>query len=117
MSQRCRDNYFTKHLPFDNCGLDGEEFNGNGALMRILPFALFAYYNKKTNWETNKNVVLALGEPAVEIVYDMATGLQVLDENNKPVLKFKIGDGVTTWENLNYQTGDFQTVLSFRRRH
>lgn len=64
------------------------------------------------NWETNKNVVLALGEPAVEIVYDMATGLQVLDENNKPVLKFKIGDGVTTWENLNYQTGDFQTVLN-----
>lgn len=45
------DNYFTKHLPFDNCGLNGEEFNGNGALMRILPFALFAYYNKKTNWE------------------------------------------------------------------
>ena len=27
------------------CGLDGENYNGNGSLMRIHPFVLFAYFN------------------------------------------------------------------------
>lgn len=28
------------------CGIDGEQANGNGSLMRILPVALYSYYKK-----------------------------------------------------------------------
>lgn len=33
------------------CGLDGENYNGNGSLMRIHPFALFLYFQGKANEE------------------------------------------------------------------
>lgn len=36
------DNYFTHKKPWDKCGLDGERSNGNGSIMRIHPFVLFA---------------------------------------------------------------------------
>ncbi len=36
------------------CGKEGEMYNGNGSLMRILPLALFSYYKKYTNEETIK---------------------------------------------------------------
>ena len=37
---------YTKGLEPLECGLKGEDNNGNGSLMRILPVALFSYYNK-----------------------------------------------------------------------
>ena len=37
------DNYFAYHKPIEECGLTGERSNGNGSLMRIHPFVLYAY--------------------------------------------------------------------------
>ena len=37
--------YFNDNYPIDNCGLSDERSNGNGSLMRIHPFVLYAYYN------------------------------------------------------------------------
>ena len=37
------DNYFVYHKPVEECGLVGEYSNGNGSLMRIYPFVLYAY--------------------------------------------------------------------------
>ncbi len=36
------DNYFAYHKPVEECGLTGERSNGNGSLMRIHPFVLYA---------------------------------------------------------------------------
>lgn len=33
------------------CGIDGEQANGNGSLMRILPVALYSYYKKLSDVE------------------------------------------------------------------
>ena len=40
---RAIDNYFAHHKPVEECGLTGEHSNGNGSLMRIHPFVLYAY--------------------------------------------------------------------------
>lgn len=40
------DNYFVHHKPVEECGLAGERSNGNGSLMRIHPFVLYAYANQ-----------------------------------------------------------------------
>ena len=40
------DNYFAYHKPVEECGLTGEHSNGNGSLMRIHPFVLYAYANQ-----------------------------------------------------------------------
>ncbi len=47
------DNYFAYHKPVEECGLTGERSNGNGSLMRIHPFALIAWCNRKvrSEWE------------------------------------------------------------------
>ncbi|MBR5519346.1 MAG: ADP-ribosylglycohydrolase family protein, partial [Clostridia bacterium] len=37
------DNYFAHHKPIEECGLEDERSNGNGSLMRIHPFVLYAY--------------------------------------------------------------------------
>ena len=37
------DNYFACHKPVEKCGLTDEHSNGNGSLMRIHPFVLYAY--------------------------------------------------------------------------
>lgn len=37
------ENYCSRHLPVTECGLSGEQDNGNGSLMRIYPFVLYAY--------------------------------------------------------------------------
>ena len=36
------DNYFAYHKPVEECGLTGERSNGNGSLMRIHPFVMYA---------------------------------------------------------------------------
>ena len=36
------DNYFVHHKSVEECGLSGERSNGNGSLMRIHPFVLYA---------------------------------------------------------------------------
>lgn len=50
------DNYFAKHMDVQHCGLTGERSNGNGSLMRIIPFVLYTvatYGTRKFNrlWE------------------------------------------------------------------
>lgn len=47
-----------------------------------------------TNWDINKSVILGCGEPAVAI------------GSNGTIRGFKIGDGISTWENLPYFEGD-----------
>lgn len=37
------ENYFDKHMPALDCGLSDERSNGNGSLMRINPFVLYAF--------------------------------------------------------------------------
>lgn len=37
---------FSKGIEPLDCGIDGEQSNGNGSLMRILPVALYSYYKK-----------------------------------------------------------------------
>lgn len=37
------DSYFVSHKSVEECGLAGECFNGNGSIMRIHPFVLYAY--------------------------------------------------------------------------
>ena len=37
------ENYFAYHKPIGECGLTEERSNGNGSLMRIHPFVLYAY--------------------------------------------------------------------------
>lgn len=39
------DNYFYRNKPAIRCGLSSITSNGNGSLMRIHPFVLYAYYN------------------------------------------------------------------------
>jgi len=44
---RCAiNNYFVRHKPIDKCGLANEHSNGNGSLMRIHPFVLYAHANQ-----------------------------------------------------------------------
>lgn len=38
-------NYAKRFLSINNCGLSDDRSNGNGSLMRIHPFVLYAYYN------------------------------------------------------------------------
>lgn len=47
------DNYFANHLPIEKCGLTEERSNGNGSLMRIHPFVLYAYAHGmgRDEWE------------------------------------------------------------------
>lgn len=50
----CRDaihNYFNLGYKTTECGLTSKRSNGNGSLMRINPFVLYAYYNKIENDE------------------------------------------------------------------
>lgn len=42
---RAIDNYFVDHKSFGECGLTDEHSNGNGSLMRIHPFVLYATLN------------------------------------------------------------------------
>lgn len=53
----------------------------------------------EAEWLLNKDVVLAAAEPAV-----------TLDGEHKG--QIKLGDGVTTWENLPYSTGDLSDILA-----
>lgn len=46
-------NYTKGNEPLD-CGLKGEDNNGNGSLMRILPIALYSYYKKISEKEIIK---------------------------------------------------------------
>jgi len=39
------DNYFAKHMDVGHCGLTDERSNGNGSLMRIIPFVLYTMAN------------------------------------------------------------------------
>lgn len=54
--------------PLD-CGIDGEQNNGNGSLMRILPVALYSYYKKLPESEiiklTNEVSSLKIGRAHV----------------------------------------------------
>lgn len=45
------DNYFYRKKPAISCGLSSIYSNGNGSLMRIHPFVLYAYYNKMEDKE------------------------------------------------------------------
>lgn len=45
------DNYFAYHKPVVKCGLTGERSNGNGSLMRIHPFVLYAYAKQMSIYE------------------------------------------------------------------
>ena len=38
------ENYFAHHKPIKECGLTGERSNGNGSLMRIHPFVIYATF-------------------------------------------------------------------------
>ena len=49
------------------------------------------------NWET-VNPILSIGEPGVAI------------DNNGNITGFKLGDGITPWNELDYQTGDFTAI-------
>ncbi len=42
---RAINHYFLGKKSADECGLYGDNYNGNGSLMRIHPFSLMAYYN------------------------------------------------------------------------
>ena len=44
-------NYFELHYPAVKCGKQDERSNGNGSLMRINPFVLYAYYNKLDDYK------------------------------------------------------------------
>ena len=48
----CQDEGFVRPDDFDPCeiGLKGERDNGNGSLMRIHPFVLYAYFNNLDYW-------------------------------------------------------------------
>lgn len=41
--------YFAEHIPADQCGSSDEYSNGNGSLMRIHPFVLYAYAKDLSN--------------------------------------------------------------------
>lgn len=41
------DNYVVGKMPYDECGLSADDSNGNGSLMRIHPFVLFAEYTDR----------------------------------------------------------------------
>ena len=53
------DNYVVNHKPISECGLADERSNGNGSLMRIHPFVLYAY--KKLLNGTEKGYWLWMG--------------------------------------------------------
>ena len=50
------DNYFVHRKPIQECGLTGERSNGNGSLMRIHPFVLYAHA-KNLSFEKWKEIV------------------------------------------------------------
>lgn len=50
------DNYFSKHKSVTECGLNNEYSNGNGSLMRIHPFVLYAYVSKMPFTERSKMI-------------------------------------------------------------
>ena len=55
------ENYSLRKLPPEVCGLAGEHSNGNGALMRIHPAALWAWYcQTEAEWESTIDKVSAL---------------------------------------------------------
>ena len=64
---------------------------------KILNTVLKLRYDTYENWTANKNVVLQAGEAGVVYVpADSGSGM------NEPAVLVKIGDGITTWENLSY---------------
>lgn len=47
VGRTCRsaiDSYFIRHANISECGKNNEHSNGNGSLMRIIPFALYGHY-------------------------------------------------------------------------
>lgn len=58
--------------------------------------------DSSTNWDTNKNRVLLKGEVGIEHLAD-------------GTVKFKIGDGTKTWEELSYYEGVFDKDLTLTR--
>ena len=51
------DNYFVNKKPVNLCGLDNEQSNGNGSLMRIHPVALYLYTRKNLSTEEKIEII------------------------------------------------------------
>ena len=56
---RAIDNYFYYKMSAESCGLPGVNSNGNGSLMRIHPFVLYAYYNEMKDEKEFVNMIAA----------------------------------------------------------
>lgn len=51
------DNYCYSNMPAEKCGLTSVNANGNGSLMRMHPFVLYAYYNGVENDKEFVNMI------------------------------------------------------------
>ena len=52
-------NYIDLGLPVSKCGIKNERSNGNGSLMRIHPFVLYAFYNGVNNSDFTRMIIKA----------------------------------------------------------
>jgi ADP-ribosylglycohydrolase len=50
-------NYIDSGLPVNKCGIKHQKYNGNGSLMRIHPFVLYAFYNGVNNDDFTKMII------------------------------------------------------------
>lgn len=55
------DNFTTRRMPSINCGPTGKWSNGNGSLMRILPFSLYCIYHRYSEKKTVEVINTASG--------------------------------------------------------
>lgn len=52
-------NYIDLGIPVNKCGIANEQSNGNGSLMRIHPFVLYAFYNDINNSDFTRMIIKA----------------------------------------------------------
>lgn len=52
-------NYIDLGMPINKCGIANERSNGNGSLMRIHPFVLYAFYNGINNSDFTRMIIKA----------------------------------------------------------
>ncbi len=76
------DNYFKKHLDAENCGLKGENSNGNGSLMRILPFSLLFPNDYEVIYKASALTHAHLRSKMACLIYTMVLN-EILSNNSK----------------------------------
>ncbi len=108
---RAIENYYIRKMTFDECGLSGDNSNGNGSLMRIHPHCLFLIMKNYEDGEALKiiDVASALTHAhkrskfACEIYYFILKEILNKPEKNSIITGLKIAREKIDWTEEEYE--------------